>query len=159
MNTDEPSAVAPIAVRARYEDLPPFAYEVTEDNMPDLGAILGLNAVVRDGATILEIPFEYRFGLSSYAGTGDYIIRHPMNIRHLEVVPGPKMWNVYQRVGGTADLDEMVRAELPTATAWMIVADTPDGIGVFPGAGIVGPTHVIGLAHTVATRFSQRGGS
>lgn len=147
----------PVAVRPRYEDLPPFAYQVTDDNLPDIGAILGLTAIVRDGRPVLEIPFEWRFGLASYAGSGDYVIRHPMNLRHLEVVPGAKMWNVYQRVGTHADLDDLVTAEVPTATAWAIFADTPDGIGVFPGRGIHGPAHLIGLAHTVASRYSQRG--
>ena len=157
MDEHQPTIVSPVAVRPRYEDLPPFAYQVTTENIPDIGATLGLNAVVRDGVTVLEIPFEWRFGLSSYAEAGDYIIRHPMNTRHLEVVPGRKMWNVYETRTAGADLDELVRAEVPTCTAWAIIADTPDGVGVFPGRGIQSPTHLIGIAYTVATRFSQRG--
>lgn len=157
MNPDEASTVAPVAVRARYEDLPPFAYQVTDETMPDIGSILGLNAVVRDGRPVLEIPFEFRFGLTAEAGAGDYIIRHPMSVRHLEVVPGRKMWTVYEALGPAADLDDLVRAEVPTATAWAIITDTPEGVGVLPGRGVHSPTHLIGMAHTVATRFAQRG--
>lgn len=157
MNTDEPSALSPIAVRARYEDLPPFAYEVTDDNIAEVGAHLGLNALVRDGRPVLEIPFESRFGLTSSAGAGDWIVRHPTTVRYLEVVPAVKMWTVYEARNNAADLDELVRAEVPTATAWALIADTPDGVGVFPGHGIHSPTHLVGLAYTVATRFTSRG--
>lgn len=156
--TNPTTGLQPQAVRPRYEDLPPFAYVLTDDNLADAAAMLSLNLLHRDGRDTLEIPFERRYNLASAAHAGDVIVRHPTTVRELEVLPLAKYTRAYAVVDATppVDLSAAVRAEWPHATAWALIGMTPQGAVALPGDGIVDAGHLVGLAHIVAARVGGR---
>lgn len=155
--TDKPEALGlqPIPVVARH-DVHPHAYVVTEENMPDIAAHLGLDIIAHThNGPVLEIPMHRRYNLASVAHVRDVIVRHPVTTRDLEPLPEQRFAEQYDR----ADLDLLdmaVLEEFPDASAWALIADTPEGVNALPGRGIVSAAHLVGLASVVAGRIGGR---
>lgn len=148
MTTTTPT-ITPVAVQPKH-DVPPLAYHVTEENLLELAAILGLTPTHTLAGTRLEVPFERRYNLASSAAAGDVIIRHPgFTVRDLEVLPLARFDEQYERAD--RDLVDMVVAEeFPDAHAWAIIASGPAGVYALPGRGITDAAHLIGIAELVS---------
>jgi hypothetical protein len=151
--TDTDTRLEPLAVVPRH-DVHPQAYRVTAENILALAAHLSLNVLATAHANLgtpietIEIPFERRYNLVSAALVGDWIIRHPVTVRDLEVISDDRFAEQYDRADHDL-LDMAVSEEFPDAHAWALIADTPDGVRILPGRSASG-TLIVGMAQKIA---------
>lgn len=148
----------PQPVRPVHAELPPYAYAISDDDdLAAVAAALGLTIVSPDGIRAeATIPLERRYNLASSARVGDVIVQHPVSVRDLETLHQSRFAQQYTDIADGPTIDDAVRAEVPGATAAMIVGDTPDGVVMLPVFGIVSPSHAVGLAHIIANRVGGR---
>jgi len=148
--------LTPLSVIPRH-DVHPQAYHVTDENLLDLAVHLSLDYDLAEttGETRIVVDIDRRYSLRSTARVGDWIIVHPGMHRNIEILTDDKFAEQYDRLDADL-LDMAVSEEFPDATAWALVADTPEGVQALAGRGIVSPSHMIGLAYVVAGRIGAR---